>query len=336
MVRCRVLLTLSERLAVSARTAGDDVQAANLGIAACVLMSHLATVRPNAQHIVAACQALGPDRAVAMGRMVQRLTASTAALRTIADLPEDGDAMATTLADRCVFDRLAVAGRLVTPNDAQRFTREAAAAKRDHPEIMLLAGHAQVLDRASTIRERVELAKALAAQPDPATWVEIKALFMQSDIPNWRQHVGLAIRIFDDLAAAHHVAPEDHERLISDTTQLVEADANPIGMVLNAKWADDELQTGLILAFRLEACRRLTRLAFAIALIRSRNSGAWPETDDDIRIPGLLDAIPIDPFAGLPLHYDRNSRAIWSTGPDLTDDHAHHTRDVVMSLQAWP
>ncbi len=331
-----VLLTLSERLASSARTGFDDLQAANLGIAACVLMSHLATTRPDAQLIAAAWQALGPDRTVAMGRMVQRLTASTAALRTVADLPEDGDAMVATLADRCAFDRLAVAGRFVARTDPQRFVRETAAAKRDRPEIMLLADHAQVLDRAATIRERVELAKALAAQPDPATWAEVEAFFSQSDVPNWQQHAGLAIRLFDNPGAGRHETPADHERLIADTKRLVEGDANPIGMILNANWADQELRRGLILAYGFEASRRLTRLAFAIALIRLRTNGTWPDPDDEIRIPGLLDAMPTDPFDGQSLRYDRNAKAIWSTGPDLTDDHAHRTRDVVISLVADP
>jgi hypothetical protein len=52
----------------------------------------------------------------------------------------------------------------------------------------------------------------------------------------------------------------------------------------------------------------------------------------DALVPGYLPDVPADPFDGKPLRY--NTKALWCTGPDLTDDGGslENGKDLVQKL----
>ncbi len=72
-----------------------------------------------------------------------------------------------------------------------------------------------------------------------------------------------------------------------------------------------------------DAYTPLQEVAAAIAHYRVEHDGRYPPSLDAV-VPGYLDAVPVDPFTGVPLRYrvDDGGRAvtIWSVGPDGRDD----------------
>jgi hypothetical protein len=67
--------------------------------------------------------------------------------------------------------------------------------------------------------------------------------------------------------------------------------------------------------FRALADLRLTRLYLALRLYHLEHSGALPADLAEL-VPAYLPKIPLDPFDGQPLRYDREFTTIWATGPD--------------------
>jgi hypothetical protein len=65
---------------------------------------------------------------------------------------------------------------------------------------------------------------------------------------------------------------------------------------------------------RIAAQQALTRLYLALRLYHLENEGRLPATLDEL-VPGYLPAVPLDPFDGQTLRYDRALTTIWSTGP---------------------
>lgn len=62
-----------------------------------------------------------------------------------------------------------------------------------------------------------------------------------------------------------------------------------------------------------------TRAVLALRLFEMRKR-RLPEELDELVEAGILDSIPVDPFADKPLRYSRERRRVWSVGPDETDD----------------
>ena len=54
------------------------------------------------------------------------------------------------------------------------------------------------------------------------------------------------------------------------------------------------------------------------------NQGQFPDQLDELA-PASIELVPRDPFDGQPMRLARTDRgwAIYSVGPDLTDDHGH-------------
>lgn len=67
-----------------------------------------------------------------------------------------------------------------------------------------------------------------------------------------------------------------------------------------------------------ECAARGTRLALALRLC-ARQKGQLPETLDDL-VPGWLRALPLDPYAGQPFHYDRARALVYSAGSNKQDN----------------
>jgi hypothetical protein len=71
--------------------------------------------------------------------------------------------------------------------------------------------------------------------------------------------------------------------------------------------------------------------------------GAYP-ADLASLVPAYLEAVPVDPFSGAPLHYRAadDEIVVWSVGDDLTDDGGRRAEDkdassggdVVLRLRA--
>ena len=64
---------------------------------------------------------------------------------------------------------------------------------------------------------------------------------------------------------------------------------------------------------------KILRLEAAIRLYWIKEK-KMPETLEEL-IPDYIDKIPIDPYSGRPLRYDKVNRKIWSIGLDFIDDH---------------
>lgn len=93
---------------------------------------------------------------------------------------------------------------------------------------------------------------------------------------------------------------------------------NPVGRILVSLQASPMI--GLpIKADELEATRRATAVAIALRLYWD-DYGQLPATLDDLVTGGLLEAVPLDPFDGAPLRYDRARAVVWSIGADGRDD----------------
>ena len=50
--------------------------------------------------------------------------------------------------------------------------------------------------------------------------------------------------------------------------------------------------------------------------------------------PAFLEHVPIDPFDGKPVRYNREHRRLHSVGADLADDGGHEKHDVMLPF-AW-
>ncbi|MCX7643538.1 MAG: type II secretion system protein GspG, partial [Armatimonadetes bacterium] len=70
-------------------------------------------------------------------------------------------------------------------------------------------------------------------------------------------------------------------------------------------------------AANFHALQRLTQVAIALRLYR-RENGRYPETLQEL-VPQYLPSVPLDPFDGKPLRYERlrNGFKIWSIGQDF-------------------
>ncbi|MCS7186998.1 MAG: hypothetical protein RMK89_08615 [Armatimonadota bacterium] len=73
-------------------------------------------------------------------------------------------------------------------------------------------------------------------------------------------------------------------------------------------------------AANFHALQRLTQVAIALRLYR-RENGRYPETLQEL-VPQYLPSVPLDPFDGKPLRYERlrNGFKIWSIGQDFKDN----------------
>jgi hypothetical protein len=93
---------------------------------------------------------------------------------------------------------------------------------------------------------------------------------------------------------------------------------------------NDSILVGLLLASNEKIAnaeqRALAHLRTAVTAVAAERfriaKGNWPTKPDDLVKTGLMKAVMIDPFDGKPLRLARHQSgiAIYSVGPDLTDD----------------
>ena len=87
----------------------------------------------------------------------------------------------------------------------------------------------------------------------------------------------------------------------------------PMGILLPA------MNAPLELSLRIRADRAATRTVLALRLYELRH-GALPAALQALVGDGILEAVPVDPFADEPLRYSRERRVVWSVGPNETDE----------------
>jgi hypothetical protein len=71
------------------------------------------------------------------------------------------------------------------------------------------------------------------------------------------------------------------------------------------------------IAIHSTAHARMARVSLLLRAWKHDHEGGLPQTLEAL-VPDYLSALPVDPFDGKPLRY--NTKALWCTGPDLTDD----------------
>jgi hypothetical protein len=79
---------------------------------------------------------------------------------------------------------------------------------------------------------------------------------------------------------------------------------------------------------------RMTALAICLQLFCKR-TGTWPDSISEM-LGHECDSLPVDPFCGQPLHYEKNADGwrIWSVGRDANDDNGKpKSDDCVLNLR---
>ena len=120
-------------------------------------------------------------------------------------------------------------------------------------------------------------------------------------------------------------------------TQLLQRDAikalTGIGASLSGTGKDIGTPA-IIMLFRdlgrCDARLKAQELRAALTLYRQTHNGAWPDSLDAL-VPGILPAIPLDPFDGKPMRYARagNGWKVWSVGEDNVDNGGQGDPDPV-------
>lgn len=119
------------------------------------------------------------------------------------------------------------------------------------------------------------------------------------------------------LEAARAPVDERIERLRALEAQQT---PGPWYAFLSNLFLDTQAAESLGASVRHAGSMRCARTALAIERYRLAHGGL-PETLDPL-VPELMDAVPLDPYAGEPLRYKREGMAyvIYSIGPDRRDD----------------
>jgi hypothetical protein len=107
---------------------------------------------------------------------------------------------------------------------------------------------------------------------------------------------------------------EPHSMTLIRGAELV-IRGNPIGELLIQKLPWSSYSVGLV-EERVELTG--TKLVVAAAWYR-KTTGTLPNSWSDL-VPKYLPEVPIDPYNGLPFHYLRDQKIIYSVGRDLQDD----------------
>ena len=82
--------------------------------------------------------------------------------------------------------------------------------------------------------------------------------------------------------------------------------------------------------FTCQAQIRLARLALLVKAWRLDHSGELPDSLDQL-IPAYMSALPIDPFDGEPLRYDKATRRLWSVSKSM-EEGKFHFDDIVQVI----
>lgn len=82
--------------------------------------------------------------------------------------------------------------------------------------------------------------------------------------------------------------------------------------------------------FANRALHDLTRVALALRVYQLEHEGRRPATLAELA-PGILPAVPADPFDGKALRYDDASGKVWSVGADLKDGGGDKENDLVVA-----
>ena len=72
-------------------------------------------------------------------------------------------------------------------------------------------------------------------------------------------------------------------------------------------------------SFRYRANHECLRVFLAIRSFRAKHSGRLPDSISDL-VPAILASLPVDPYNGQPLRFDRKKGLVWSVGENLRDD----------------
>ena len=93
---------------------------------------------------------------------------------------------------------------------------------------------------------------------------------------------------------------------------------NSLGFEFAANW--QRILANIVVKLHRANQADLRLLRVRVALERHRlDHGVWPDDLGEL-VPAYLDSLPLDPFDGRPLRYDRAKRVIYSIGPDLGDN----------------
>lgn len=333
------LLEFTNRISICGISSIDNMVSISLRSISFGLISYLAIEAADQTLITQEISHLGNDVAIDVNGIIRKLAVSPSAINEMASAPEGGPEWAKELENYSL-----ISGRIaaqVAPT-VGTLTQEI----EPHPEFQLLATHERVLYRESTIRARVDWANKMT-KSQPANWAEAELILDGPLAHDLEQKAGSAIGLFtrsfesltnaalgkSDDAAATNKAKND-AKMIADLSRLFRDDANPMGVILNAA-ATGSMKSSVSMVFDYEAKRRLTRMALAVSLRRIQ-LGRWPASSDEITVPGIMVAVPLDPYDGKPLRYDPVNQVIWSVGKDMVDDGGESPMDIVLKLTTSP
>ncbi|MFO0913446.1 MAG: hypothetical protein U0795_10845 [Pirellulales bacterium] len=187
--------------------------------------------------------------------------------------------------------------------------------------LQLFADHPRPFDLDETIRAISDVAAAMIADRH-TLWLKRRTGFAdawQQELEPWPQ--ALRFRGNDRIINEMFFGPDKSEPAISveeiskARTALLNV-SNPIGKLIAVHDMDDTVrQVSEIGMFNINAAR----CGLAIRQYRDRHQQA-PETLSEAVDGEYLREVPIDPFSGKPLQYDRGRGIVWSFGTNEQDD----------------
>lgn len=339
------LFDFSNRVTICSKTLLDSMGSMSLRSIALGLISYLSIEASDPILITQEISRIGTENEIDVNAIIRRSVLSPSEIREITSVPEGGPEWVKELEkNNSIYNSISdlVAAQADPTVDFPAHQNE------PHPEYQLIASHERVLNRDSTIRDRVEWVDKMT-KSQPSNWTEAELILDGPLAHDFAQKAGSATslfttRLFESLMNVVALGNSEKAttvdkakidaKMLEDLSRLLRDDANPMGVILNAL-ATESLKSSVSIVFDQEAKRRLTRMALAVSLRRIQ-LGRWPSSRDEITVPGIMDAIPLDPYDQKPLRYDPVKQVIWSVGKDMVDDGGLSPKDIVLKLTTTP
>jgi hypothetical protein len=305
----------------------DDLASYTLAHGAYSLWARLAIESNDVLQLRTALAALPDVRPMSLVAMLRHSIGSLNNLQSLAKTPEDGPGVAKELAQASALmaSMTAAATHSQAPAD-------------NHPEIQFISRYGHILDRAQIIRLEVSWCNAVTSC-DPTTWADLQIAL------NGPFGQALAARCgslgdmlcFGPCPLQMFNKPKEDDRarhqatLIADLEKLFRDDPEPFSIFIASTQTSFAVE---ILTYKIEseARRRLTRAALAVAIMRI-HTGSLPQDLSAIIGPGLLPSVPLDPFDGMPIHYDARKGQLFSVGRNIVVGGDPH---LIMRVAADP
>ncbi len=112
---------------------------------------------------------------------------------------------------------------------------------------------------------------------------------------------------------------------------------NSIGKAMIGFVGNSAARPAEMASFRYRANHECLRVFLAIRSFRAKHSGRLPDSISDL-VPAILASLPVDPYNGQPLRFDRKKGLVWSVGENLRDDggdvlgRSYVNRDIGISI----